>query len=32
VVLLLKFKKLTEPPIVVAAAVLGLVVYPLVKG
>ena len=32
VALLLKFKKLTEPPIVVAAAILGLVVYPLVKG
>jgi chromate transporter len=32
VILLLKFKKLTEPPVVAAAAILGLVVYPLVKG
>jgi len=32
VVLLLRFKKLTEPPIVLAAALLGLVVYPLMKG
>src|SRR5262249_11714167 len=31
VILLLKFKKLTEPPVVLAAAILGLVVYPLVK-
>jgi chromate transporter len=32
VVLLLRFKKLTEPPIVLAAALLGLAVYPLMKG
>jgi len=32
VILLLRFKKLTEPPVVAAAAVLGLLVYPLVKS
>jgi chromate transporter len=31
VILLLKFKKLTEPPVVLAAALLGLVIYPMVK-
>lgn len=31
VILLLKFKKLTEPPVVAAAALIGLVVYPLVR-
>ena len=31
VILLWKFKKLTEPPIVAAAALIGLVVYPLVR-
>jgi chromate transporter len=32
VFLLWKFKKLTEPPIVAGAALIGLVIYPLVRG
>ncbi|MCC7483623.1 MAG: chromate transporter [Burkholderiales bacterium] len=32
VIVLIKFKKLTEPPVVAAAAALGLAVYPFVKG
>lgn len=32
IAVLLRFKKLSEPVIVIAAAIVGLVVYPLVRG
>ena len=32
VALLLKFKKLPEPVVVLAAAVAGLVIFPIIKG